>query len=117
MIQSLPANRCLLSPVRARSAYALEPITGSAYALEPITPLLINLKKVRTPFLWLQAKKTVTFVDLGGHGKYLKTTYAGLMGHSPHHVALVVAATSGLVGTGPCPLNRTALRIMIKYRR
>ncbi|XP_063978919.1 GTP-binding protein 2 isoform X1 [Diachasmimorpha longicaudata] len=37
------------------------------------------------------ASKVVTFIDLAGHRKYLRTTLLGLMGYSPHHVMLVVA--------------------------
>lgn len=37
------------------------------------------------------ATKVVTFIDLAGHKKYLRTTLLGLMGYSPHHVMVVVA--------------------------
>ncbi|XP_011168281.1 GTP-binding protein 2 [Solenopsis invicta] len=37
------------------------------------------------------ASKVVTFIDLAGHRKYLRTTVLGLTGYSPHHVMLVVA--------------------------
>ncbi|EZA61167.1 hypothetical protein DMN91_004628 [Ooceraea biroi] len=37
------------------------------------------------------AAKVVTFIDLAGHRKYLRTTVLGLTGYSPHHVMLVVA--------------------------
>ncbi|XP_043266594.1 GTP-binding protein 2 isoform X2 [Venturia canescens] len=37
------------------------------------------------------ASKVVTFIDLAGHRKYLRTTLLGLTGYSPHHVMLVVA--------------------------
>lgn len=42
--------------------------------------------------------KLVTFLDLAGHRKYLRTTVAGLSGYSPHHVLLVVSAAAGVVG-------------------
>lgn len=34
--------------------------------------------------------KLVTFLDLAGHKKYLRTTIQGLSGYSPHHAMLVV---------------------------
>lgn len=44
------------------------------------------------------SSKLVTFLDLAGHRKYLRTTVAGLSGYSPHHVLLVVSAAAGVVG-------------------
>ncbi|XP_037078310.1 GTP-binding protein 2-like [Pollicipes pollicipes] len=46
-----------------------------------------------------QSSKLVTFIDLAGHQKYLKTTVFGLTGYSPHHAMLVVSANSGIAGT------------------
>ncbi|KAG7188359.1 hypothetical protein KM043_008014 [Ampulex compressa] len=37
------------------------------------------------------ASKVVTFIDLAGHRKYLRTTVLGLTGYSPHQVMLVVS--------------------------
>jgi len=34
----------------------------------------------------------ITFLDLAGHKKYLKTTVAGLSGYCPNHVMLVVSS-------------------------
>jgi len=45
------------------------------------------------------ASKLITFLDLAGHHKYIKTTILGLTGHSPEVVMLIVAANRGLVGT------------------
>jgi GTPase len=42
--------------------------------------------------------KLITFIDLAGHRKYLKTTVLGLTGYSPHHVMLVVSGSAGIVG-------------------
>ncbi|KAL1492702.1 hypothetical protein ABEB36_010918 [Hypothenemus hampei] len=43
--------------------------------------------------------KLVTFLDLAGHKKYLRTTIQGLSGYSPHHAMLVISSASGVVGT------------------
>lgn len=45
------------------------------------------------------ANKLITFVDLAGHGKYLKTTAFGITGHRPDCAMLMVAANDGLIGT------------------
>lgn len=43
------------------------------------------------------ATKLLTFIDLAGHQKYLRTTISGLTGYSPHYVMLVVSASAGVV--------------------
>jgi len=45
------------------------------------------------------ATKLITFLDLAGHHKYIKTTIFGLTGYSPEVVMLLVAANRGLAGT------------------
>ncbi|CAH1960724.1 unnamed protein product [Acanthoscelides obtectus] len=42
--------------------------------------------------------KLVTFLDLAGHKKYIRTTIQGLSGYSPHHAMLVISSTAGAVG-------------------
>ncbi|XP_013779989.1 GTP-binding protein 2-like [Limulus polyphemus] len=46
-----------------------------------------------------QATKLITFIDLAGHQKYMRTTVFGLTGHSPHFAMLVVSAVTGIAGT------------------
>ena len=43
------------------------------------------------------ASKLITFVDLAGHQKYLRTTISGLTGYAPHYAMLVVSASAGIV--------------------
>jgi GTPase len=42
--------------------------------------------------------QVVSFIDLAGHEKYLKTTVFGLTGHAPDYVMLMVGANAGVVG-------------------
>lgn len=42
-----------------------------------------------------RSTKLVTFMDLAGHRRYLKTTVQALSGYSPHYAMLVVSAVSG----------------------
>lgn len=42
--------------------------------------------------------KLITFMDLAGHKKYLKTTVAGLTGYLPHYAMLVVSGSAGILG-------------------
>ncbi|KAJ2851425.1 hypothetical protein IWW36_001064 [Coemansia brasiliensis] len=48
--------------------------------------------------LCLRSSKIVTFLDLAGHEKYLKTTVFGMAGGAPDFVMLMVAANAGLAG-------------------
>lgn len=45
------------------------------------------------------ASKLITFIDLAGHHKYLRTTVFGLTGHLPHFALLVINSLTGLTGT------------------
>ncbi|XP_058507457.1 GTP-binding protein 2 [Solea solea] len=45
------------------------------------------------------ASKMITFIDLAGHHKYLKTTIFGLTSYCPDFAMLVVSASTGIAGT------------------
>ncbi|KAF5130406.1 GTP-binding protein 1 [Metarhizium anisopliae] len=45
-----------------------------------------------------RSAKVITFSDLAGHEKYLRTTVFGLLSSSPNYCLLMVAANNGLVG-------------------
>ncbi|MBA42880.1 MAG: hypothetical protein CMF62_02585 [Magnetococcales bacterium] len=47
--------------------------------------------------LKINDKKEVTFVDLCGHEKYLKTTMFGMHGYFPDYAILVIAANRGIL--------------------
>lgn len=54
----------------------------------------------RTPEeIYESSSKLITFIDLAGHQKFMRTTVFGLMGHSPHLAFMVVSAVAGLAGT------------------
>jgi len=44
------------------------------------------------------SSKVITFIDLAGHEKYLKTTVFGMTGHVPDFGMLMVGANAGIVG-------------------
>lgn len=54
--------------------------------------------KLDWPQICHDAAKVLTFIDLAGHEKYLKTTVFGLTGHMPDFVMLMVGSNSGIVG-------------------
>ncbi|KAJ2324382.1 hypothetical protein GGH92_010697, partial [Coemansia sp. RSA 2673] len=45
-----------------------------------------------------RSSKLISFLDLAGHEKYLKTTVFGMAGGAPEYVMLMVAANAGLCG-------------------
>ncbi|XP_076866725.1 GTP binding protein 1, like isoform X2 [Brachyhypopomus gauderio] len=45
-----------------------------------------------------RSSKVVTFIDLAGHEKYLKTTVFGMTGHLPDFCMLMVGSNAGIVG-------------------
>lgn len=50
------------------------------------------------PVIVAQSAKIVTFIDLAGHEKYLKTTLFGLTGHVPDFCMMSIGANMGVVG-------------------
>ncbi|KAK4468086.1 hypothetical protein MN116_008257 [Schistosoma mekongi] len=44
------------------------------------------------------AAKVITFIDLAGHERYLKTTIFGMTGHAPDYVMFMVGANAGVIG-------------------
>ncbi|XP_076339350.1 GTP-binding protein 1 isoform X1 [Tachypleus tridentatus] len=45
-----------------------------------------------------ESSKVITFIDLAGHERYLKTTIFGMTGHAPDFTMLMVGANAGIVG-------------------
>ena len=45
-----------------------------------------------------KSSKVITFIDLAGHERYLKTTVFGMTGHAPHFGMLMIGANAGIVG-------------------
>ena len=44
------------------------------------------------------SSKVITFIDLAGHEKYLKTTVFGMTGHAPDFGIMIVVSNAGIVG-------------------
>lgn len=67
---------------------------------------VINYSESRTAEdICEQSSKLITFIDLAGHHKYLRTTIFGLTGHSPDFAMLVIAANAGIGKGGMCSIN------------
>jgi GTPase len=61
-------------------------------------PDVIRREKLGWDKISLQAAKIVSFIDLAGHERYLKTTLYGLTSGAPSCVILMVGANAGLIG-------------------
>jgi GTPase len=59
---------------------------------------VIRREKLGWEEISVQAAKIVSFIDLAGHERYLKTTLYGLTSGAPSCVLLVVGANAGLIG-------------------
>lgn len=46
----------------------------------------------------IRSAKVISFTDLAGHERYLRTTVFGLLSSSPNYCLLMVAANNGLIG-------------------
>lgn len=69
-------------------------------SLSPNTtdPDVIRREKLGWEEISVQAAKIVSFIDLAGHERYLKTTLYGLTSGAPSCVILMVGANAGLIG-------------------
>ncbi|XP_023179243.2 GTP-binding protein 1 [Drosophila hydei] len=45
-----------------------------------------------------KSSKVITFIDLAGHERYLKTTVFGMTGHAPDFGMLMIGANAGIIG-------------------
>ncbi|XP_075223278.1 GTP-binding protein 2 isoform X2 [Lycorma delicatula] len=60
---------------------------------------VINYNEVMTAEeICERSSKLITFMDLAGHRKYLRTTVQGLSGYWPHHVMMVISGRAGILG-------------------
>ena len=53
-------------------------------------------QKASAAFDASEAAKVVSFIDLAGHERYLRTTVYGLTAHEPDYVMVVVGANHGI---------------------
>jgi elongation factor 1-alpha len=49
--------------------------------------------------VFLNSSKVISFVDLAGHERYLRTTLKGVLGHEPDYAMVVIGANMGVIGT------------------
>ncbi|KAI9003128.1 P-loop containing nucleoside triphosphate hydrolase protein [Gaertneriomyces semiglobifer] len=65
---------------------------------EVVTPTMLGKNKLNWDDICHAASKVITFIDLAGHEKYLKTTVFGMTGNSPDFVMLMIGSNAGIIG-------------------
>ncbi|KAJ3538012.1 hypothetical protein NM688_g6580 [Phlebia brevispora] len=61
-------------------------------------PEALRHEKMSWEAISIEAAKIISFIDLAGHERYLKTTLYGLTSGAPSCVILIVGANAGLIG-------------------
>ncbi|KAJ3103986.1 GTP-binding protein 1 [Phlyctochytrium planicorne] len=73
-------------------------IMGFGSKGEIITPTSVGRPKMTWDDICTMASKCLTFIDLAGHEKYLKTTVFGMTGCAPDFVMLMIGSNAGVIG-------------------
>ena len=64
-----------------------------------VNDLILNgTKNLDWETICKMSAKVLTFIDLAGHEKYLKTTVFGMTGHAPDFCMLMIGSNMGIVG-------------------
>lgn len=61
-------------------------------------PILHGSNNLNWTKICEESSKVITFIDLAGHEKYLKTTIFGMTGHCPDYALLMIGANAGIIG-------------------
>ncbi|KAJ3078619.1 GTP-binding protein 1 [Quaeritorhiza haematococci] len=73
-------------------------ITGFDSIGNIITPTLLGKPRLNWEDIVGRASKVLSFIDLAGHEKYLKTTVFGMTGCAPDFVMLMIGSNAGIIG-------------------
>jgi GTPase len=73
-------------------------ILGYTSTSEPVLNSQVQGRKLTWEEISEKSSKVISFIDLAGHEKYLRTTVFGLTGCAPDYVMLMVGGNAGLIG-------------------
>ena len=73
-------------------------ILGYTSTSEPVLKSQVSGRKLTWEEISEKASKVISFIDLAGHEKYLRTTVFGLTGCAPDYIMLMVGGNAGLIG-------------------
>ena len=73
-------------------------ILGYSSSSKPILTSQTSGRKLTWEEISEKSSKIISFIDLAGHERYLRTTVFGLTGCAPDYVMLMVGGNAGLIG-------------------
>lgn len=73
-------------------------ILGYSSMSKPILTSQTTGRKLTWEEISEKSSKIISFIDLAGHERYLRTTVFGLTGCAPDYVMLMVGGNAGLIG-------------------
>ncbi|KAI8976847.1 P-loop containing nucleoside triphosphate hydrolase protein [Pilobolus umbonatus] len=73
-------------------------ILGFDSKSKPVQHANASVRKMSWDEVCMKSAKVLSFIDLAGHEKYLKTTVFGLTGSAPEFAMLMVGANAGMIG-------------------
>ena len=73
-------------------------ILGYSSSSLPILSSQTSGRKLTWEEISEKSSKIISFIDLAGHERYLRTTVFGLTGCAPDYVMLMVGGNAGLIG-------------------
>jgi len=73
-------------------------ILGYSSTSAPILTSQVSGRKLTWEEISEKSSKVVSFIDLAGHERYLRTTVFGLTGCAPDYIMLMVGGNAGLIG-------------------
>ncbi|KAG0144970.1 hypothetical protein CROQUDRAFT_659278 [Cronartium quercuum f. sp. fusiforme G11] len=77
---------------------AMAALVDRTTAVNNAHPVGLRKQQLSWDEICRRAAKVVSFIDLAGHERYLKTTIFGLTGCAPDFVLLIIGANAGLIG-------------------
>jgi GTP-binding protein 1 len=73
-------------------------ILGYSSTSTPILTSKVSGRKLTWEEISERSSKVISFIDLAGHERYLRTTVFGLTGCAPDYIMLMVGGNAGLIG-------------------
>jgi GTPase len=73
-------------------------ILGYSSTSIPILNPQVSGRKLTWEEISQKSSKIISFIDLAGHERYLRTTVFGLTGCAPDYIMLMVGGNAGLIG-------------------
>lgn len=73
-------------------------ILGYSSTSIPILNPQVSGRKLTWEEISEKSSKIISFIDLAGHERYLRTTVFGLTGCAPDYIMLMVGGNAGLIG-------------------